>query len=157
MLPLGLLRVTGFDEPQRQSRLTRDEQVTLMTLWSIFRSPLMMGGDLRSLDSWTASLLENTEGLAVDQKSSGNHQVFERDSQAAWEADAPGGQAKYVALFNTGEGPKEVSMSWAKLGLSGKYNVRDLWHKHDLGAFRGRFANTVSAHGAALYKLTPAS
>ncbi|HXJ93937.1 MAG TPA: alpha-galactosidase [Terriglobia bacterium] len=157
MLPLGLLRVTGFDEPQRQSRLTRDEQVTLMTLWSISRSPLMMGGDLRSLDPWTASLLENAEVLAVDHKSSGNHEVFERGSQVGWEADAPGGQAKYVALFNTGESPKEMSISWAGLGLNGKYDVRDLWHKHDLGAFQGRFANTVSAHGAALYKMSPAA
>jgi alpha-galactosidase len=157
MLPLGLLRVTGFDEPQRQSRLTHDEQVTLMTLWSISRSPLMMGGDLRSLDPWTASLLENPELLAVDQKSSGNRQVFEPNSQVAWEADAPGGQAKYVALFNTGEGPREMSISWAELGFSGKYNVRDLWHKHDLGAFQGRFANTVSPHGAALYKMSPAA
>jgi hypothetical protein len=157
MLPLGLLRVTGFDEPQRQSRLTRDEQVTLMTLWCIFRSPLMMGGDLRLLDPWTASLLENSEVLAVDQKSSGNHQVFERDSEVAWEADAPGGQAKYVALFNTGAVSREMAISWAELALSGKYKVRDLWHKHDLGVFKGRFANTLNPHGAGLYKFTPAA
>ena len=156
MLPLGLLRVTGFDEPQRESRLTRDEQVTLMTLWCIFRSPLMMGGDLRALDPWTASLLENTEVLAVDQESSGSHQVSGRGGETVWEADAPGG-AKYLALFNSTEATKEVATSWGELGLSGKYSVRDLWHQHDLGAFQGRFANTVSAHGAALYKMSPAA
>jgi len=43
------------------------------------------------------------------------------------------------------------------LGLSGKYNVRDLWHKHDLGVFKGRFANTLNPHGAGLYKFTPAA
>jgi alpha-galactosidase len=155
MLPLGLLRVTGFDEPQRQSRLTHDEQVTLMTLWSIFRSPLMMGGDLRSLDPWTASLLENSEVLAVDQQSSGNHQVLARGSEIAWEADAPGG-AKYVSLFNTGDTEKEVAATWQELGLRGEYTVRDLWQKSDLGVFEGRFSKNLSPHGAALYKLTPA-
>jgi alpha-galactosidase len=157
MLPLGLLRVTGFNEPQRQSRLTHDEQLTLMTLWSIFRSPLMMGGDLRSIDAWTASLLENAEVLAVDQKSSGNHQVFARSSEVAWEADAPGGGAKHVALFNTGESNEEVAVTWQELGLSGKYSARDLWQKRDLGVFDGRFAQSLSPHGAALYRLTPAA
>ncbi|MEI9904689.1 MAG: hypothetical protein WDN06_12495 [Asticcacaulis sp.] len=32
----------------RDSRFTPDEQRTVMTLWSIARSPLIMGGDLRA-------------------------------------------------------------------------------------------------------------
>jgi alpha-galactosidase len=156
MLPLGLLRVIGFDEPQRQSRLTHDEQVTLMTLWCIFRSPLMMGGDLRALDPWTAALLENSEVLAVDQKSSGNHQVFERGSTIAWEADAPGG-AKYLALFNTGASNQEVAVTWQELGLTGKHLVRDLWQRQNMDVLEGPFEERLNPHAAGLYKMTPAS
>ena len=47
MLPLGHLCVRGFgnsrDFVPRMTRLTHDEQRTLMTLWLIFRSPLMIG------------------------------------------------------------------------------------------------------------------
>jgi hypothetical protein len=78
MLPLGRISLRGFKEGERHSRLTGDEQTTLMTLWSIFRSPLMMGGDLPTLDPFTLSLLTNEEVLAVDQQSAGNHELFAR-------------------------------------------------------------------------------
>lgn len=153
MLPLGRLRVRGFKDPPRASRLTHDEQRTLMTLWCIFRSPLMMGGGLPSLDPWTASLMENSEVLAVDQSSSGNHQVYERGAAVAWEADTPSGLDKYVALFDTGETSTEVAVTWRELGLTGKREVRDLWGQHNLGGFEGRFAATLPPHGAGLYRI----
>ncbi len=154
MLPLGRLRLRGFSDPPRASRLTHDEQTTLMTLWCIFRSPLMMGGDLPSLDPWTASLLENPEILKVDQSSSGGHQIFSRGSQLAWEADAADGRSRYVALFNTGSAAADVSATWAELGLSGKQSVRDLWSRHDLGSFEGSFSARLNPHGAGLYEMS---
>ena len=156
MLPLGRLRLRGFSDPPRASRLTHDEQTTLMTLWCIFRSPLMMGGDLPSLDSWTASLLENSEVLKVDQSSTGGHQVFSRGSSVAWEAEASDGHSKYLGLFNTGDAAADVSAAWTELGLRGKQSVRDLWARHDLGSFEGSFSARLNGHGAGLYELTAA-
>jgi hypothetical protein len=155
MLPLGSLRVRGFKDAPRQTHLSHDEQVTMMTLWSMARSPLMMGGDLRSLDPWTASLLENVEVLAVDQSSANGRQIFERGSQVGWEADAPGGRVKYVALFVTGDAPEQVMVTWQQLGLKGKYSVRDLWQKRDLGACDDHFAARINPHGASLLKFQP--
>ena len=147
----------GFKDPPRASRLTHDEQTTLMTLWCIFRSPLMMGGDLPSLDPWTASLLENPEVLKVDQSSAGGHQVFSRGSNIAWEADASEGHSKYLALFNTGDESAGVSATWTELGgLRGRQNVRDLWAHRDLGSFEGSFSARLNGHGAGLYELTAA-
>ena len=154
MLPLGRLRVRGFSDPPRMSRLTHDEQTTLMTLWCIFRSPLMMGGDLPSLDPFTASLLENPEVLKVDQSSSSGHEVFNRQSHIVWEAEASGGHSTYLALFDTGDADAEVSATWAQLGLKGKQNVRDLWARRDLGSFSGSFSAQLRHHGAGLYELT---
>ena len=56
----------GWGKP-RTTRLTRDEQRTQLTLWSIFRSPLIIGGNLTLFDEWTESLLTNPEVIAVDQ------------------------------------------------------------------------------------------
>jgi alpha-galactosidase len=157
MLPLGWLRVRGFDGGPRRTRLTRDEQLTLMTLWCIFRSPLIMGGDLTSLDPWTLSLLENDEVLAVDQASSGNRELFERSPQVAWEAVASSGRAKYVALFDTGESAAKVTVTWKELGLGGKCSVRDLWAKRNLGLFDSEFSSRLNPHAAGLYRVTPAN
>jgi alpha-galactosidase len=155
MLPLGRLRIRGFKDEPRLTRLTHDEQYTLMTLWSIFRSPLMMGGDLPSLDSFTLSLLTNDEVLAVDQQSSHNHLLFTRGAEIAWVADVPGTNEKYVAMFNLGETPARVTVSWKELGMSGKNAVRDLWQKKNLGAYSQQFEVEINPHGAGLYKISP--
>ena len=96
MLPLGTL-VLG----ERTTRFTPDEQRTLMTLWSIARSPLMHGGDMTTTDPATLALLTNAEILAVNQNSLNNRPLFERDDLIAWTADVPGSGDKYLAVFNT--------------------------------------------------------
>jgi alpha-galactosidase len=155
MLPLGRLRIRYFGDGPRFSRLSRDEQTTLLTLWSIFRSPLMMGGDLPSSDPTTLSLLMNKEVIAVDQASSRNRELFRRDNEVAWTADVPGTRAKYVALFNLADAPREVGVSWKELGLSGKCRIRDLWQKKELGTFEVRFATIIPPHLSQLCKVEP--
>jgi hypothetical protein len=99
MLPLGRVGIRAHVGNDRMSNLTQDEQRTLMSLWSISRSPLMFGGDLPSNDAFTLSLLTNPEVIAVDQHSSNNRQLFRTDDKVAWVADAPNG-GKYLAVFN---------------------------------------------------------
>src|SRR5581483_8881531 len=69
MLPIGYLGPRPGQGKARATNFTRDEQRTLMTLWSIFRSPLIMGGNLTKLDKWTTSLLTNSDVIAVHQHS----------------------------------------------------------------------------------------
>ena len=95
MLPLGVL-VLG----SRTTRFTPDEQRTVLSLWSIARSPLMHGGDLTRTDDFTLSLLTNPEVIAVNQDSRNNRPVFNRDGLIAWTADVPGSPDKYLAVFN---------------------------------------------------------
>jgi alpha-galactosidase len=155
MLPLGRIRIRGYEDGERHTRLTKDEQITTLTLWSIFRSPLMMGGDLPSLDPFTLSLLTNEEVLAVDQKSTHNRELFARGNQIAWVADVPGTKDRYLAVFNLAESPAEVVVAWSELGVKGKCAVRDLWENKRLGAFESRLARKINPHGAGLYRVSP--
>ena len=95
MLPLGTL-VLGA----RPTRFTPDEQRTMLSLWSIARSPLMHGGDLTKTDDATLALLTNDAVLAVNQHSANNRPLFNRDDLIAWTADIPGSPDIYLALFN---------------------------------------------------------
>jgi alpha-galactosidase len=95
MLPFGVLTLG-----RRSTRFTRDEQMTVMTLWSIARSPLMHGGDMTRTDDVTLGLLTNDEVLAVNQRSTNNRPLFNRDELMAWTADVPNSPDKYVAVFN---------------------------------------------------------
>lgn len=103
MLPLGVLEMG-----RRSTRFTRAEQYTLMTLWSMVRSPLMHGGDMTKMDDFTLSLLTNDEVLAVNQTSSGNRELYHRGDLVAWVADAANSKDKYVALFNAPPPPKVI-------------------------------------------------
>jgi hypothetical protein len=96
MLPLGVLNLG-----ERSTRLTPDEQRTMMTLWSIARSPLMHGGDMTRTDAATLALLTNDAVLGVNQHSSNNRPLFDRDELVAWTADLPGTPDKVLAVFNT--------------------------------------------------------
>lgn len=103
MLPLGRLDMGSSDTGGRWTKFTHDEQQTMMTLWSIFRSPLMMGGDLRFNDDWTNSLLLNGDMIYVNQHSTNNRLVSNDGTRIIWAADDPYSDAKYVALFNAGD------------------------------------------------------
>lgn len=155
MLPLGRIRIRGYEDGERQTRLTQDEQTAMMTLWSIFRSPLIMGGDLPSLDAFTFSLLTNEEVLAVDQSSLRNRELFARGEQVTWVADVPGMKARYLAVFNLGETPAEVAVTLSEMGVNGKCTVRDLWKKKNLGEYEGKFAPRINPHGAGLFRVSP--
>ena len=100
MLPLGRLGIRAERGDDRQTRFTPDEQRTLMTLWSIFRSPLMFGGDLPSTNAATLALLTNPRVLAVHHASVHNRQLFRRGDLVGWLADDPQTGDKYLALFN---------------------------------------------------------
>jgi hypothetical protein len=138
------------------SLLARDEQVTLMTLWSIARSPLMFGGHLPDNDAFTLSLLTNDEVLAVNQKASSSRQLFATGNQVAWVAQVPASAARYVAVFSTGDtATEEIRVNWSDLGLPPVCTVRDLWTKTELGTADGGRAFAVKPHASGFYRITP--
>jgi len=152
MLPLGRLRLADSGAGT-STRLTPDEQRTVMTLWSIFRSPLIVGGDLPTLDPATLALLTNPEVLAVDQRGEAPRQVLERPDLRVWSSAAPGGAARYVAVFNLDSLPQRVDLAWDEVGLgSGPHQVRDVWARRPLGT-AGRLRADLAPHAAALYRV----
>ncbi len=154
MLPIGYLGPRpGFGDA-RQTRFSPDEQQTLLTFWSIIRSPLILGCDLPHNDEWTTSLLTNAEVIAVDQHSIGNRPLIVTDSTVIWRAQPESGNGYYVAIFNRGDRPKTIQYAWNEIGLKGtSYAVRDLWEHKDLGSANFLKA-TLRPHASSLYLVT---
>jgi hypothetical protein len=155
MLPLGRLGpAPGWGEA-RATRLSHDEQRTLMTLWAIFPSPLMVGGELPSADAWTLSLLTNPEVIEVDQHSSGNHPVIGTDKTVIWLAQSGSGNGQYLAIFNISESNATLRSEWKDIGLAGKvYKIRDLWEHKDLDP-ASSITVTLPPHACGLYRVSP--
>ena len=84
----------------------------MMSLWCIFRSPLIMGGEMRDNDAFTLSLLTNREILDMHRYGTGAHQVYRTEKAAAWRSVDTRDGGVYVALFNLSDGEKESSSCW---------------------------------------------
>ena len=155
MLPIGRIRLHMKDWGGSDwTQFTKEEQITMMSLWCIFRSPLIMGGEMRDNDEFTLSLLTNGEILRMDQKGTDAHQVYRTEKACAWKSlDSEDGSV-YVALFNLSEEEKEITACFEELELSGTYQIRDLWAGKDQGTVEGKVAATIAPHGAAVFKLT---
>ena len=136
MIPIGRLSKQGPVGSPRYSDLTADEQRTLMTLWSITRSPLMWGGNLVENRAAELALMTNAAVLAVDQNSTNNRQLYGGTRQV-WTADVPGTNHRYVALFNReARDGQRVAVNLADLGI-GSATVTDLWSGANLGTVSG--------------------
>ncbi|PWW07554.1 alpha galactosidase A [Paenibacillus cellulosilyticus] len=150
MLPLGHIGIRSVDGggADRMTRFTRDEQRTMMSLWSIFRSPLMFGGELRDNDDWTNSLLTNEEVIRVLREGSNARLISREDGRVVWASDAADGSLN-VALFNVGEEKQAVSAEWSALGFAQAGSVRDLWERQDLGSL-DKLAFELAPHASIL-------
>lgn len=155
MLPLGhiCINTPGHDQNSRYCSLTKDEQITMLTLWCIFRSPLMMGGELRDNDDWTLEILTNHEVLRLLKHSYGARQIMRTNDTVIWASNDVDG-SKYIAFFNTSFSLTKPCISLSKLGIKGTYKVRDVWKHQDIGVVSDFVSADVNTHGAVLYKLT---
>ncbi len=150
MLPLGIIG-------NRPCEFTHNQQVTVMTLWSIMPSPLMFGGQPTRLegDDWTIALLTNEEVLAVNQDALGSRgrRISQQGSTEVWARDLSGGR-KAVALFNRGSQDAAMSVTFSELGVSGTATVRDLWRKEDLTGATSEISVDVPYESALMYTVS---
>ncbi len=153
MLPIGYLGPRPGDGTARQSKLNHDEQRTLVTFWSMLRSPLFMGGDLTQMDPWTASLLTNKEVLAVNQHATGQHAILQANEVAVWSSQPEDKSGTYVALFNLSDQSKKMHYRPTELKLDpGTYSIRDLWTYQETTA--DAINLQLAPHASALLRLT---
>lgn len=153
MLPLGHIGIRSVDGggADRWTRFTRDEQLTMMSLWSIFRSPLIFGGELRDCDDWTLSLLTNREVLRMHQESRGAKEALRQGDLIIWTAEDTDG-SHYAAIFNIGESLLPLMLDIEQIGLGGNTAGTELWSGAPAELTTGVLRTNVSPHGVRLYR-----
>jgi alpha-galactosidase len=153
MLPLGHLGPSPGEGTDRTTRLTHDEQRSMVTLWSMMRSPLILGANLTQLDAWTLGLVTNRSVIDVDQHSHGGREVEHTGDLVVWRAEKDA-RTSYLAVFNVGQTPLAVHRSLKDFGFAGKgYRTRNLWEAESVVAMN-RVDATMAPHGCLLLELT---
>jgi len=155
MLAVGYLGPAPGWGKARKTQLTHEEQRTLLTLWSVMRSSLMVGANLTKNDSWTTSLLTNPEVIGVDQRPSEKPKVTVTEASVVWVAKTDGGTKWNVAVFNLQDGQQKIHYDWKDVGLDArKYALRNLWEHTDAEDVESLDV-ALPAHGCALYQVLP--
>jgi len=160
MLPLGWLTDPAANEgPHRASKLTADEQRTQITLWSMAKSPLMFGGDVRNLDNATYDLITNAVLLEINSFSSGNKEFpYITNGTRSWIATGRNGEI-YLAFFNVNTDQTVMTAMTSDLAkvLPGKNlnscKCNELWSGKDFGVLNQSLSTAVEGHGCALFIL----
>jgi len=155
MLQIGKLSKWGPVGVERYSRFTDDELYTHMTFWCIYRSPLMIGGNMPENRKIELSLFTNAEVLAVNQHGKNPRELYKKNGTIVWYSQIAGSKDIYIALFNLDDQPKIISVNFASVGLTGEAIVRDLWKKQNAGKYKIEYSQSINKHGAALIRLSP--
>ncbi len=146
MLPLGALR--QCDNPEDWTRFTQAEQRTMMTLWSMMRSPLMIGGEMTKNDDFTLGLLQNAAVLNIGKETFCGHPLWTTQEESVWVAPRQDGQGLYVALFNLSEEGRTVAVAASQ--FEGGETAVELWRGASVSAKDGLSA-VLDPHDAAVY------
>lgn len=165
MLPLGTLG-KGFGQ-ERQTNFTREEQRTMMTLWCMFRSPLMIGAELTRLDDWTLSLLTNRDILRLTEDGHRAVQVVRDSDHAVWACAGGAENGLYVALFNFCDDSARLCISLEEIESSltpllpgpllkpePVFPIVELWSREELsGDSAHEIPAQVSSHDVKIFRL----
>jgi hypothetical protein len=129
MLPVGRIALRAERGTARLSRLTMDEQRTMLTLWCVSRSPLMLGCDLPSSPPETLPLLTNTDLLDLLKASRNNRELLRDGALVLWGAESTTSDDRFVAMFNTGAADLVRTMPVGDMGVSTGFagRVREAW------------------------------
>jgi hypothetical protein len=154
MLPIGPIK-QDYDVNNRTA-FTEDEQITMMTLWSIMRSPLIIGGEMTGFDGFTMKLITNEAVLKMHANSRNARQIFRKEINGKefilWAADDFEG-GKYLAVFNASD-----EDGFIRFGLEGLEDIKagskavELW-TGESSVIADEFSADIPAHGAKVYKI----
>jgi alpha-galactosidase len=157
MIPFGSVRSQSGGD-RHMSHFTHDEEMVLLSLWSLESSPLILGDNLPEDDAATTLLLSNDEVIAIDQDplASPAQKVSSKAGLEVWVKKLKDG-SKAIGLFNRSEQDASITLEWKEAKLSGKQFLRDLWQRKDIGEFTQSFSSPVPKHAVVLLKVIASS
>ena len=151
MLPLGKIGIRSHGG-MRDTNFTRDEQMLLMSLWAMFKSPLFFGGDMTYNDAFTLSLMQNSDVLKVNQNSYAGREAYRKGNEIVWTAYGEG-NVRYVAHFNVGDEETAAELDLVFAGIENADTAKELWTKEEKKIVNNKIISKINPHGVRLYEV----
>lgn len=142
MLALGKIG-KGFND-ERMTNFTKAEQRTMMSLWCLVHSPLMLGAELTQMDDWTLSLLTNSDVLSLLTDTTFAEELSHDEQQIIWKSRHKSKNITYYGVFNISD--EEDTFAPQEIVSGG--SVTDLWEHEELSLARSII---LPSHGVCLF------
>jgi alpha-galactosidase len=129
------------------------------SLWCMLAAPLMAGNDVRKMTPEIRDILIDKEAIAIDQDPLGKqgYRFMDHPGKEIWVKELSKGDWA-VCFFNSGDSPLKLKIDWGHLSvLKGKYKIRDVWAKKNIGTTATGYQVTIPAHDVVLLRLSPLS
>jgi len=169
MIPFGCLDVIFPDSKDpdrraRQSRFNENKMRTFITQRALAASPLIIGGDLLTMDDFSYRLLTNREMLACNQNGVMGVNVYRAGNIDVWltphKMDPRMG---WIGIFNRSKSYRKVTLTKQDLGFvafEASYNLtvarqhfrlKDIWSDETI-TIEDEHTFTLPAEGVAFFK-----
>ncbi|HEY3609465.1 MAG TPA: glycoside hydrolase family 27 protein [Pseudonocardiaceae bacterium] len=137
--------------------LTAPERQSMMSLWAMGATPLILGTDLTNLDPTDLGYLKNTGVLAVDQDAIDAKRIVNSGNQQVYSKTEKDGSV-IIGLFNFSDTASQTdTVSLSAAGVSGSATATDLWTGASVGILSGSYHVTLGVGAVQLLKLVPTS
>lgn len=142
-----LLAGKGFN---RWSEFTKDQMYTFITLRALAASPLIMGGDLPTLDDFSLNLITNKDVLECNQNGVMGTLVYDVDGIEIWNTPKKNSEDGWVGIFNRTDDVQSISLNHENLGLESSQYTKlfDIWKESNISSLDF----SVNPHGVVFVK-----
>ncbi|XP_028805605.1 alpha-galactosidase-like [Neltuma alba] len=152
----------GWNDPDMlevgNGGMTTEEYRSHFSIWALAKAPLLVGCDVRAMDSTTFELLTNNEVIAVNQDSLGvqGKKVKSEDGLEVWAGPLSDNRIA-VILWNRSSSKATVTASWSDIGLEPArvVDARDLWEHSTQTSVSAQISAELDSHACKMYVLTP--
>lgn len=152
----------GWNDPDMlevgNGGMTVGEYRSHFSIWALAKAPLLIGCDIRAIDSVTLALLSNKEVIAVNQDKLGiQGKKVKKDGDLEVWAGPHSKNRVAVVLWNRGSSKAAITAYWSDIGLkpSTVVKARDLWAHSTQRQVKGKLSANVDSHDCKMYVLTP--
>lgn len=136
----------------RKSNFSEDQMYTFITMRALAASPLMVGGDLPTMDDFSLELLTHPDMLECNQNGIMGDLVFDKDKVEIWNTPARDGNGGWIGIFNRSEAKQKLSLSKVDLNLADavSYKISDIWGNKDVDTLKFK----INPNGVVFLKYT---
>ena len=162
MIPFGRLDVVN--ERARPSKFNQDQMRTFITQRAMATSPLLIGGDLLTMDDFSYSLLTNQDMLACNQNGIMGVNVYRAGKIEIWLTPHKMDPRKgWVGIFNRTTTDREVPLTKHDLGFvafeksynltaaNESFQLNSIWSEETI-KIKDKHTFTLPAEGVAFFK-----